>query len=256
MKIACGTLCFSKQSFAHACAEIAANGFHYVDIATMEGWAHFNSSEMVLNLEDAVAVAQSALSTYHLTPVALNASAGASDPNHEVPRFRALCEFARELRVPVICYVAPIEAAGFERSLKRYERLLALAQEYSLTLAVEAHARTMLERPSVAVRFCESLEGMGLTLDPSHMWAGANQGAPFDELYPFVRHTHWRDAGYSWSEAQLPVGAGSVDFARVVAGLRSVGYDGAYSVEYIDTFPHGTRENILEMKRVLSRLLA
>lgn len=207
-------------------------------------------------VEDAVIVAQSALAAHRLKPVALNASAGASDPNHEFPRFRAICEFASELRVPVICYSAPIEAAGWERSLRRYERLLALAQERALTLAVEAHARTALERPDAAVRFCEALEGIALTLDPSHMWAGPNQGAPFDELYPFVRHTHWRDSGFSWGEVQQSVGEGSVDFARVVAGLREAGYDGAYSVEYIDTFPNGTRENIVGMKRLLARLLA
>jgi sugar phosphate isomerase/epimerase len=255
MRIACGTLCFSRQPFAQSCAEIASAGFRYVDIATMEGWAHFNPSDLAVNLEDAVTVAQSVLETHRLKPVALNASAGASDPNHELPRFRAICEFALELGVSVICYAAPMEAAGLERSLRRYERLLALAQERRLTLAVEAHARTMLERPDVAARFCESLDGIALTLDPSHMWAGPNQGAPFDEIYSFVRHTHWRDSGLSWSEVQQPVGEGNVDFACVVAGLKEVRYDGAYSVEYIDTFPHGTRENIVEMKHVLERLL-
>lgn len=256
MRIACGTLCFTKQSFSQACAEIAHLGFAYVDIAAMEGWAHFHPSELVENLEDAIAVAQSALEKYHLKPVAFNASAGASDPNHEVPRFRALCELALALRVPVICYVAPMEAAGWERSLRRYERLLGLAQERGLTLAVEAHARTLLERPEVAVRFCEALKGIALTLDPSHLWAGPHQGAPFDELYPYVRHTHWRDAGNSWSEVQKPVGKGDVPFARIVEGLKNAGYQGAYTVEYIDTFPHGTRENVFAMKQLLERLLS
>lgn len=256
MKIACGTLCFTKQSFAQACAEIAHLGFAYVDIAAIEGWAHFNPSELVENLEDAMIVVQSALERYRLEPVAFNASAGVSDPHHEVPRFRALCELASALGVSVICYVAPMEAAGWERSLRRYERLLGLAQGQGITLAVEAHARTLLERPEVAVRFCEALPGIALTLDPSHLWVGPHQGAPFDELYPYVRHTHWRDAGSSWSEVQKPVGEGNIPFARVIAELKNAGYRGAYSVEYIDTFPHGTRENIFAMKQVLERLLS
>ncbi|MBM3214108.1 sugar phosphate isomerase/epimerase [Candidatus Poribacteria bacterium] len=253
--IACGSLGFTRQSFSRACAEIARLGFKAIDIAVMESWAHFNPSELATNVEDAVAVARSALATSSLTPIALNASAGASDPNTETPRFRAICEFAAALEVPVICYAAPIEAVGFERALRRYERLAAMAAEAGVVLAVEAHARTMLETPEVAVQFCEAIPGLYLTLDPSHMWAGPHQGGSFDELYPLVRHTHWRDAGMAWEHVQMPVGEGNVDLRGVMRGLKKAGYQGAYAVEYIDTFPNFSYREISVMRRLLEQTI-
>jgi sugar phosphate isomerase/epimerase len=255
MTIACGSLCFTTLPFDRTCAEIASMGFKAIDVAVMQGWAHFNPSDLVEGLESAITTARAALRAYELTPVAFNVSCGAGDLTHEPTRFRAVCEFAKALEVSILCYTAPIEVVGMERALRRYERLLPLAQEYDMILAVEAHARTMLEVPSVAVEFCESLPGLMLTLDPSHMYAGPQQGAPFEELYPYVRHTHWRDSGYDWEHVQMPVGQGKVDFGRILKGLRQAGYQGAYSVEYIDTFPNGTRQNVLAMKRMLTNAL-
>jgi sugar phosphate isomerase/epimerase len=254
-RIACGSLCFSRLPFQQACAQIARLGFRSVDIAVMENWAHFNPSRLVENLEDAVAAAQSAVERHGLIPVAFNASAGASDAAHEPPRFRAICAFAQALAVPVVCYVAPLEVVGLERAVRRYEPLLAIAEEHGLTLAVEAHARTLLERPEAAVAFCEALPGIALTLDPSHMYAGPNEGAPFDALYRLTRHTHWRDSGRSWERVQLPVGEGDVDFEGVVRGLRAAGYRGAFSVEYIDTFPNGGPGHVVEMRDRLRSLV-
>ena len=250
-KIACGTLCFSRLSFSKACAEIASLGFDAIDLAVMQNWAHFNPSDLVENLEDAIDSAQSTLEELGLEVVAFNASAGASEVGPETERFDAICRFARALGAPVVCYVAPVAAVGMDRALRRYERLRDIALEHGILLAVEAHARTMLEIPERAVAFCEALEYVYLTLDPSHLYAGENQGAPFDILYPYVRHTHWRDGGDAWERCQLDVGTGLVDFDGIIEGLRNEDYGGAYAVEYIDTFPNGGRRNILAMKRVL-----
>lgn len=249
--IACGSLCFTRVAFEQACAQIAHLGFKAMDIAVMENWAHFHPSQFVADVDVAIQSAKSALEKHGLTPVAFNASAGVSEPSQEFPRFQAICRFANALNVSVVCYSAPMEAAGLDRSLRRYERLRDIAVEHNVTLAVEAHARTLLERVEAAVQFCEQIGELYLTLDPSHMVAGPNQGQPFDALYPYVRHTHWRDGGDRWERVQLPVGQGLVDFETVIEGLRDVGYDGAYAVEYIDTFPNGTRENIVLMKQAL-----
>ena len=66
-----------------------------------------------------------------------------------------------------------------------------------------------------------------------------------------MRHTHWRDGGSDWEQAQLPPGDGVVDFDGTLRGLDEAGYDGAYSVEYIDRFPNGGVPNIRAMKRIL-----
>ncbi|GIX07017.1 MAG: hypothetical protein KatS3mg115_1420 [Candidatus Poribacteria bacterium] len=255
MRIACSSLAFSQRPFEDACHRIARLGFRYVDVAVMQGWAHFDASDLVERFDEELERAQKALERAGLTPVALNASAGTSEVGPESERFAAICRFARALRAPVICYVAPLAVVGMERAVRRYERLRDIAQEHGVLLAVEAHARTMLEIPELAVEFCERLESVYLTLDPSHMYAGENQGAPYEILFPYVRHTHWRDAGTDWSQAQVNVGEGVVDFEYALRGLRAAGYEGAYSVEYIDTFPNGGVQNIQAMKTLLEELL-
>jgi len=251
--IACSLLGFTRLSFESACAEVKRLGFRATDVAVMEGWAHFNSSALVEGLDEWVTKAREALEKNGLTPVSFNASSGTSEASTELPRFQAICQFANDLGVRVICYSAPPEAAGFESSLKRYERLRDITNRHHITLAVEAHVRTLLERPEVAARFCKVLGGVYLTLDPSHIYAGPHQGGTFDELYPYVRHTHWRDSGNHWDRVQMPPGKGLVDFPCIIRGLKEAGYKGAYSVEYIDTFPDGTPENILAMKSLLEK---
>jgi len=256
MNIACGSLCFTRRTFQRACADIARLGFTHIDIAVLQAWAHFDASALVDSLDDAIDVAKSALETSGLTPVALNASAGTSEVASEGTRLRAICGFAQALGVNIISYVAPVEAVGLERAIRRYSRLAEMAAECGVVLAIEAHARTMLERPDRAIEFCEALDGVYLTLDPSHMYAGANDGAAYEQLYPYVKHTHWRDSGNDWEQAQLPVGDGVVDFEAAITALQASGYDGSYAVEYIDTFPNGGERNIEAMKQVLEDNLA
>ena len=256
MTAACSSLCFSQQTFETAAAHMARMAFKAVDIAVIQNWAHFSPKEMVEEengLEKQIERAQKTLKTYRLKAAALNASAGASESKAELPRFQAICDFANAVGASVVCYAAPLQVIDYEKTLRRYEPLLEIAQNSGVVLAVEAHARTLLEIPEKAVKFCEDLEGVKLTLDPSHMWAGENQGAPFDDLYPFVAHTHWRDGGESWDQAQLPVGKGVVPFREVLNKLADAGYSGAYSVEYIDTFPNGGEANILRMKEILNK---
>ncbi|MDA1190721.1 MAG: sugar phosphate isomerase/epimerase [Candidatus Poribacteria bacterium] len=255
MTIACGTICFTQSSFDRACAEIAQLGFKHVDLAVMEGWAHFDATKLLADFDKNVKSAEDSLSKFGLTPVAFNASAGTSEVGAETERFGAICRFANALNVSVICYGAPVAAVGMERAARRYERLRDIAFEHGMILAVEAHARTMLEMPDMAVEFCETIEGIFLTFDPSHMVAGPNQSEPFDQIYPYVRHTHWRDSGNTWERCQLPVGEGLVDFESMLGALKAVGYSGTYSVEYIDTFPNAGRRHIAEMKRTLESYL-
>ena len=44
--IAFSSLCFTHLSFEETCAQIARLGFGAADVAVMQGWAHFNPSEL------------------------------------------------------------------------------------------------------------------------------------------------------------------------------------------------------------------
>ena len=98
------------------------------------------------------------------------------------------------------------------------------------------------------------MPGLGLTLDPSHYYAGPLQGGAFEALLPYVRHVHLRDAGGSWEEIQVPVGKGRVEFSRLFHLLRQNGYTGDFVIEYIDSIGSiETDREILAMKALVDR---
>lgn len=101
----------------------------------------------------------------------------------------------------------------------------------------------MTERPDAAALLCGEVPALRLTLDPSHYWAGPDQGRGWWACIPFVAHVHLRDAGLGgWPQIQVWPGRGAVDFGAVHEALREAGYEGARSVEYIDTLPVGAAE--------------
>jgi sugar phosphate isomerase/epimerase len=75
------------------------------------------------------------------------------------------------------------------------------------------------------------VEGLGhphfrLMLDIGHMAANGEEiAASFRHAAPYNRYVHLTD------DRRLPPGAGSVDFAGVLAALRAAGYDGWVAVE-------------------------
>src|SRR5690606_29232024 len=98
-------------------------------------------------------------------------------------------------------------------------------------LTVETHVGQLTEDPAAAVTIAQKVSGVGLTLDPSHYYAGPAQGRGLEAVLPHVRHVHLRDAGRSWSEIQMPVGEGILPFDDVLAALRTHGYCGDFVAE-------------------------
>jgi sugar phosphate isomerase/epimerase len=236
MRVAASTLAFSRQPLEVALREIAALGFQFVDIGAIEGWAHLMPSAMAENSEGVAEEVRHLCERYGVTPVAFNAGLGTKEPAEERRRLTALCRVAQRLRVPVITLGASPKGTPLDDEIARWKRLTPIAAEHGITIAVETHFGQVTEDPKAAQALVERVDGLRLTLDPSHF---VIQGLTLDDfrpLLPSVAHVHLRDAGRNgWAEVQMPVGAGVVDFRALLAALREVGYDGALSCEYIDT---------------------
>lgn len=78
---------------------------------------------------------------------------------------------------------------------------------------------------------------LGINLDPANLLM-YGKGNPIDALGVFgeyVRGVHGKDGEYPTNGRQLgherPMGEGMVDYPRFIAKLRSVGYDGAITIE-------------------------
>jgi sugar phosphate isomerase/epimerase len=143
---------------------------------------------------------------------------------------------AARLNGHLVNVMAPAAKSERAQMVERLKAMQGWAREAGILLTVETHTYQFTERPADALWLCEQVPGLGLTLDPSHYYAGPNQGAPFAELYPYVRGTGFRAGGMSWKEVQMPWGTGPIDFASVVRRLVATGYRGFYVAEYIEGF--------------------
>lgn len=120
--------------------------------------------------------------------------------------------------------------------LNKLQTLQRIASQGGVLLTLETHCKQVTELPADAEWFCREVPGLGLTLDPSHYYAGPNQGEPFDQVYPYVYGTGFRAGGMNWSTIQLPWGEGPIDFTMIVRDLDAGGYRGFYVAEYIEGF--------------------
>lgn len=96
---------------------------------------------------------------------------------------------------------------------------------------IEAHAGSIAAVPELAMRLCDDVSGLRLTLDLSHFEL---QSVTLDRmltLVPLAGHLHVRAA--KPGAIQIRWRDNETDFAALVAALRGVGYTGAYCVEYV-----------------------
>ncbi|MGC9346799.1 MAG: sugar phosphate isomerase/epimerase family protein, partial [Anaerolineae bacterium] len=169
----------------------------------------------------------------------------------------ALLELAKELECPNLTLQPGGPIAGedngavFDRTQAHLAELGPLAKARGVTLSVEGHQGSLLEKPGAALRMMESLwPDVGFTYDPSH-WA--MQRIPLietEQLLSYTHHVHVRNAKPGAMQALMA--EGTVDFEWLVEALREHAYTGAVAIEYFNGFD----ANFEETQALRDRLLA
>ncbi|HUT35683.1 MAG TPA: sugar phosphate isomerase/epimerase family protein [Planctomycetota bacterium] len=162
---------------------------------------------------------------------------------------RALIALAHDLGAPTMRVFGGGIPQGMTRdtaATQLADSLAALAPEAraaGVTLCVETHdswcnahdLAAVIERvghPNVRVNWdiMHPVNAAGMTMDEA-----------FDVLRPDIRHVHFHDGTRGDKGTQLcPIGQGFIDHRRAVALLRSIGYDGYLSGEWINWEPWQT----------------
>lgn len=249
-RVAASALAFSRLPLDEALERIARLGVPFVDLAFHEGWAHLFPSQVAAGVSAAIERVKAALSRTGVVPISFNVGLGTSDPDEERRRFAAVAEVARALGVRTLTLPAAPKGTPVEREIERLRRLVDIARPLEVNVTVETHVGQLTEEPAAAAHIARNVPGLGLTLDPSHYYAGPLQCGDFEAVLPFVRHVHLRDAGRSWDEIQLPVGSGRVEFRRLFELLRRQGYTGDFVAEYIDSIAPGAVDVERELLKV------
>lgn len=254
MFVACSTLCFSREPLESALRRIVELEFNKIDLAIIEGGNHLRPSEVAENPEAALQRLRQGPS---LTPSALDLDFGDVDSKTLRRRFEAMCRLAKPLTVAVLSMPAAPADTPFDDEVARLTELSTIASREGLVLTVETHSETLTARPDAAVALCQAVPGLGLTLDPSHYIHGPNQGASFDEVYPFVQNVHLRDTGKQVDEFQVRIGQGDIEYGRVVSQLERHGYNRGLTVSVLDRIenPFSVEVEVRKLKLLLESLL-
>ncbi|RAP73664.1 sugar phosphate isomerase/epimerase family protein [Paenibacillus montanisoli] len=247
-RIACSTSVRCGSSFEEALAAISAAGFRNVDILSIDGWVHVNTSALVTEdgLEQEINRTKHLLHQYDLTPVATNS--GVSPQLHDrspesVEKRKAetlgLIRWMKALGIGL----AAIQPRQPDRSrpwqamqddcIASLREQLAIAEQEGIAMALEFHVNSPFETMEQCLRLMEQLPELPLVYDPTHF---VMQGVSLQETFVFLdraAHVHLRDAAQD--KMQVRLGEGGVDTSLVLEELKRRGYKGGFSIEYLET---------------------
>ena len=228
--------------------------FSKVEIAIAEQSTHLRPSEVLC---DVPLAAQRIRIGPSLSPAAFNVEIEAPTSHEYIAQLRAVCKLARMSAVSVLTIPAASNRTGLDAEILRLRELVHLVEGEGLVLAVATRSGTLTETPAAAVELCERVPGLGLTLDPSHFVNGPHQGAPFDEVYPYVRHVHLRDSGRAPGKFQVRVGQGEVEYGRIISQLDRQHYDRLLTVAIHDVAdaPYAMETEVRKLKYLLESLV-
>lgn len=233
----CSSLVLLKQPTDKALRTIADLGYRWVDLSALKWAPHVSVTNLLQDFDGEAARVEALLAANKLRVSNLTFDAIETCPFEQYQReFEALARLAARLKARLINLMAPSLKTDRADQVEKLRQLNAIAKKHGILLTLETHVGQMTERPAEALKLCQEIPGLGLTLDPSHYYAGPNQGTPFDELLPLVQGTGFRAGGMTWKEIQMPWGEGPIDFAAIVHKLEAQGYQGFYVCEYLEGF--------------------
>jgi sugar phosphate isomerase/epimerase len=246
----CSSLCQAKQPTERAFRAIAELGFRWVDLSCLSWCRHASVPALLEDFEKEARRVEAALASNSLRTANLTFDSWEGQGPADYDRqFTAVARLAARLEARLINLMAPSLKADRQETVARLKSLQAIAAREGVLLTIETHVGQLTERPADALWLCQQVPGLGLTLDPSHYYAGPNQGASFEALLPYAQGTGFRAGGMSWTDIQLPWGQGPIDFGNVVRRLEAAGYKGFYVTEYIEGF--NKVDALVESKRFL-----
>ena len=115
--------------------------------------------------------------------------------------------------------------------------------ESGVSLSVEGHQGSLLEKPADGLRLMEALwPAVGFTYDPSHFVMQEIPLQETEQLLDYTVHVHVRNA--SPGNMQATMDEGSVDFAWLVSALRERGYQGGVAIVHFSGFDADFRSTL------------
>jgi sugar phosphate isomerase/epimerase len=239
--VAATSRCFADLPLETAMKRLLDLEFGCVEIMVHETDGHIKPSEVLADLERAVSLCRQ---THRLTPVAYSVDIEAPEPLY-YQQFAACCKLAKATKVVTISVRSAELGTPFNAEVERLRELAAIGAVEGVRVGLTTEVGRMSENPDTAVVLCDSVKGLGITLDPSHYICGPWQGGNFDQVMKYVYHVRLRDT--SRDAMQVRVGQGQIEYGRLVTQLNMHRYNRALCV---DILPIPDTDQIAELRKM------
>lgn len=253
MYVACSTLCFARLPLDAALKAIRDMHFPKADLAVHAPGPHLRPAELAA---DPGRAAQK-LRASNLQFAAFNLDLGDAAGEDAAGQLRAACRLARVLAVPLVSVPAAPAGRDLAAEAERLGDMVKVAAAEGVILSVETDANALTGDPAAAVKLCELVPGLGLTLDPTQYVCQPNGPVNYDSLFPYVRHVRLRDSGPTPDKFQVRVGQGDIEYGRIISHLERCGYTRALSVDVRDVpdGPFPVDPEVRKLKYLLESLV-
>lgn len=151
--------------------------------------------------------------------------------------FRDMLDLARRLGAPGMTMLPGMrfDDEPWDVSIRRSAEALAWrveeAARHGIALSVEGHLGSNVDTPERLAELVRLTPGLRLTLDYTHF---TYQGIPDERIEPLLGHArHFHCRGAARTRLQTPFGENSIDYRRVIARMREIGYPGYFAIEYV-----------------------
>jgi sugar phosphate isomerase/epimerase len=223
--VAASTRCFSDLGFSDALRQLVDLEYTAIEIVVHETGGHIRPSEVAGDLDAAIRACRQ---SHRLTVCAYSVDIEAPGQQY-YDQFTACCKLAKATKVVTIVVRASELGTPFNEEVERLRKMAAIGSVEGVRVGLLTEVGRMTEDPNTAVVLCDSVKGLGLTLDPSHYIFGPHGGANFEQVMNYVYHVRLRDT--KKDEFQVRVGQGEVEYGRLVNQLNKVHYDRALTVD-------------------------
>jgi sugar phosphate isomerase/epimerase len=247
--VAATSRCFPSLPLDAALLQLVELEYSAVEIMLHETDGHLKPSAVLADPERAVALCRQ---THRLTPVALSVDIEAPEPEY-YQQFAACCRLAKAIKVVTVTVRSAELGTPFNAEVERLRTLTALASQDGVRVGLLTEVGRMTETPDTAVVMCDSVKGLGLTLDPSHYAYGPHAGVNYDQVMKHVYHVRLRDTNKD--QLQVRVGQGDMEYGRLLNQLTKVRYDRALCVDMLPTTEVDQRTEMRKMRLLLESLL-
>lgn len=226
MFVAATTQCFPDRPLDSAIEKLSDLEFSHIEIGIQENSQHISPSDVKADVHRCYDMLQS---TRRLTVVGL--SIDIEDEGEEYFKtFTKCCELAKLSKIVTLTVPSGERGTPFNEEVERHKELVKIAEKHGVRVAMRSEVGKISDDPDTVSTICGHVEGLGLSLDPSHYHFGQPpESMTYEKLLGYVHNVYLRDS--TPDNLQVRVGQGIIEYGKLINLLRKTGYDRALCVD-------------------------